>query len=69
MKRIFVSGCYDILHAGHVQFFNQAKLLGDHLTVCFASDRVLWFHKQRRSSIPQEHKQALLQSLEPAITN
>jgi cytidyltransferase-like protein len=57
------SGCYDILHAGHLQFFNQAKALGHHLTVCFASDKVLWTHKQRRSSIPQEHKLALLQSL------
>ena len=63
MKRVFVSGCYDILHAGHVQFFNEAKALGDHLIVCFASDKVLWTHKQRRSSIPQEHKRALLQSL------
>lgn len=63
MKRVFVSGCYDILHAGHVQFFNEAKALGDHLTVCFASDNVLWTHKKRRSSIPQEHKLALLQSL------
>jgi cytidyltransferase-like protein len=63
MKRVFVSGCYDILHAGHVQFFSEAKALGDHLTVCFASDKVLWTHKKRRSSIPQEHKLALLQSL------
>lgn len=64
MKKIFVSGCYDILHAGHVQFFTEAKTLGDHLTVCFASDEVLLAHKNRRSSIPQEHKRALLQSLQ-----
>ncbi len=63
MKKVFVSGCYDILHAGHVQFFNEAKALGDHLTVCFASDEVLWLHKKRRPSLPQEHKLALLQSL------
>ncbi|MGA2507215.1 MAG: adenylyltransferase/cytidyltransferase family protein [Chitinispirillaceae bacterium] len=63
MKKVFVSGCYDILHAGHVQFFNEAKALGDHLTVCFASDDVLWTHKKRRSSMPQEHKQVLIQSL------
>jgi len=63
MKKVFVSGCYDILHAGHVQFFNEAKALGDHLTVCFASDEVLWEHKKRRSSMPQEHKQVLIQSL------
>ena len=63
MIRVFVSGCYDILHAGHVQFFREARALGDHLTVCFASSEVLWLHKQRRSSLPDEHKQALLASL------
>jgi len=63
MKRIFVSGCYDIIHAGHVQFFTEARALGEHLTVCFASTEVLWFHKQRRSSLPDEHKQALIASL------
>ena len=63
MTRIFVSGCYDILHAGHLQFFQEARALGDHLTVCFASADVLWFHKQRRSSLPDDHKQALLEGL------
>ncbi|MDH3718087.1 MAG: hypothetical protein OES79_08190, partial [Planctomycetota bacterium] len=38
--------------------------LGDHLTVCFASAEVLWAHKRRRSSIPDEHKHVLLESLE-----
>jgi cytidyltransferase-like protein len=51
MKKIFVSGCYDILHGGHIQFFKEARVLGDHLTVCFASDEVLWEHKKRRTSI------------------
>jgi cytidyltransferase-like protein len=60
MIRVFVSGCYDILHAGHVQFFREARALGDHLTVCFASNDVLWIHKQRRSSLPDEHKRALI---------
>jgi len=63
MKKIFVSGCYDILHAGHLQFFSEARALGDHLTVSFASDAVLDHHKQRRGSIPQDHKEALLRSL------
>ncbi len=65
MIRVFVSGCYDIIHAGHVQFFTEARALGDHLTVCFASADVLWLHKQRRSSLPDEHKQGLLAALRP----
>ena len=65
MIRVFVSGCYDIIHAGHLQFFREARALGDHLTVCFASTDVLWLHKRRNSSLPDEHKLALLMSLRP----
>lgn len=63
MRHIFVSGCYDIIHAGHVQFFREAKVLGDFLTVSFASSEVLWLHKQRRSSLPDEHKKGILEAL------
>jgi cytidyltransferase-like protein len=63
MSHIFVSGCYDILHAGHIQFFREARALGDQLTVCFASADVLWKHKRRRSSLPDEHKAAIIASL------
>jgi bifunctional ADP-heptose synthase (sugar kinase/adenylyltransferase) len=31
--KVFVSGCYDVLHGGHVEFFSQARALGTHLTV------------------------------------
>ena len=64
MTRVFVSGCYDILHAGHIQFFREARALGGHLTVSFASADVLWLHKHRRSSLPDDHKRALLASLD-----
>ena len=52
MKKVFVSGCYDIVHAGHIQFFEEARALGDYLIVSFASEPVLWHHKQRKPSIP-----------------
>ncbi|HBO87894.1 MAG TPA: cytidyltransferase, partial [Verrucomicrobia bacterium] len=64
MTHVFVSGCYDVLHAGHLQFFKEAKALGTHLTVNFASANVLLNHKQRVSSLPDEHKQALLEAME-----
>ena len=63
MKKVFVSGCYDILHAGHLQFFEEARSLGDYLIVSFASAEVLWHHKRRKPSIPDDHKRALLQGL------
>ncbi len=63
MPSVFVSGCYDILHAGHLQFFEEAKALGDQLIVSFASAEVLWHHKRRKPSIPDEHKLELLRNL------
>jgi cytidyltransferase-like protein len=65
MKKVFVSGCFDIIHAGHVEFFKQAKSLGDYLIVSFASDEVLLKYKGRVSAIPQKHKQFVLENLKP----
>ena len=62
MKKVFVSGCFDILHGGHIEFFNQAKALGDHLTVCFANDEVLLRHKGKKPSLPIGHKKRLIES-------
>lgn len=64
MTRVFVSGCYDILHAGHLQFFQEARALGSHLTVSFASTEVLWAHKRRKSSLPDNHKAALIKAFD-----
>jgi len=63
MKKIFVSGCYDILHGGHIEFFTQAKALGDYLIVCFAGDASLELHKHKKTSIPEAHKKRVLESL------
>lgn len=60
MKKVFVSGCYDIIHAGHVRFFRDARKLGDHLTVCYASDKVLMLAKNRKPSIPEDNKSVII---------
>ncbi len=28
-KKVFVSGCYDMLHSGHMTFFEEATAYGD----------------------------------------
>jgi len=63
VKKVFVSGCFDILHGGHIEFFNQAKSLGDYLIVSFAGDKSLELHKHKKSSIPEQHKKKVLESL------
>ena len=38
MKKVIVFGTFDILHKGHLNFFEQAKKLGDFLVVVVARD-------------------------------
>ena len=38
VKRIMAVGVFDLLHAGHLHYLEQAKALGDHLTVVVAHD-------------------------------
>ncbi len=39
-KKVFVSGCYDLLHSGHVAFFKEASSYGD-LHVGIGSDKTV----------------------------
>jgi len=34
-KKVFVSGCYDMLHSGHVAFFKAASQYGDLYAVSY----------------------------------
>ena len=38
MKKVICFGTFDILHLGHINFFKQAKVLGDELIVVIARD-------------------------------
>jgi len=37
-KIVFTNGCFDIIHAGHISYLNEAKALGDILIVGLNSD-------------------------------
>lgn len=47
-KKVFVSGCYDMLHSGHVAFFEEAASYGD-LYVGLGSDRTISQLKGRKT--------------------
>jgi rfaE bifunctional protein nucleotidyltransferase chain/domain len=37
-RLVFTNGCFDLLHAGHVRYLQQARALGDALVVAINSD-------------------------------
>ncbi len=47
VTKVFISGCFDMLHAGHVEFFQRAAALGDQLYVALGSDRTVYDLKDR----------------------
>jgi cytidyltransferase-like protein len=63
MKKIFVSGCYEILHAGHLYFFEQARSLGDHLTACVATDETVRRYKGHAPAVHECYRRDIIRAL------
>ena len=61
-KKVFVSGCYDLLHSGHVEFFRQASQFGD-LYVGIGSDATYLEYKHRQPMFPQEERLFMVKSI------
>lgn len=47
MIRVLFFGTFDPLHAGHKRAFQDARALGDHLTVVVTRDTAIYEQKQR----------------------
>jgi cytidyltransferase-like protein len=62
MKKVFVSGCYDLLHSGHVAFFKEASQLGE-LYVGIGSDATIHDLKGRDTVNSQEERLYMVKSV------
>lgn len=62
MKKVFVSGCYDMLHSGHVAFFEEAAKLGD-LYVGIGSDKTINELKARKTINNDQERLYMVKSL------
>jgi len=59
-KKVFVSGCYDLLHSGHVEFFQRAAAYGDELYVALGSDRTVFDLKGRPPVNTEEERRFMV---------
>ena len=61
-KKEFVSGCYDLLHSGHVEFFRQAAEYGD-LYVGIGSDKTILNYKNHKTVYSEQERLFMVKSI------
>ena len=61
-KKVFVSGCFDILHSGHIAFLKEAAQFGD-VYVGLGSDKTISDLKGRRTINSEEERLFMLEAL------
>ena len=65
MKIVFVNGCFDVLHPGHIALFQYAKSIGDYLIVAIDSDEKVALDKGfDRPIFKMEDRRFMLESIE-----
>src|SRR6056300_439123 len=63
MKIVLVTGGFDPLHSGHIEYFKAAKKLGDKLVVGLNSDE--WLERKKgRSFMPWNERLSIVNNLE-----
>jgi cytidyltransferase-like protein len=61
-KKVFVSGCFDLLHSGHIAFFEQAANYGD-IYVAIGSDKTIFELKGREPVNNEDERLYMVKSL------
>jgi len=61
-KKVFVSGCYDLLHSGHVEFFRQAAEYGD-LYVGIGSDATIQEYKHHKTVYSEQERLFMVKAI------
>ncbi len=62
-KKVLVSGCFDLMHSGHVAFLKEAAKLGE-VYVCIGNDENVYQLKGRHTVNPQNERKYILDALE-----
>ena len=63
MRKVLVSGAFNVLHSGHIRFFEDARALGDYLIVTFPPADLLWRLYGKKSVLGDDDKVDVLRSL------
>jgi cytidyltransferase-like protein len=61
-KKVFVTGCFDILHSGHIAFLKEASQFGD-LYVGLGSDKTVFDLKGRKTINSEDERLYMIEAL------
>lgn len=64
MKKVMVFGAFDGLHPGHLDFFLQAKKLGDFLIVSVGTDKNVEKIKGKKALFNQDERRELVSHID-----
>ena len=62
MPKVFVSGCFDVLHSGHIAFLEEAASYGD-VYVSIGSDATVMALKNRKTMYTEDERKYMLESI------
>ncbi len=62
MPKVFVSGCFDVLHSGHIAFLEEAASYGD-VYVSLGSDETVRMLKNRETMYNENERKYMLESI------
>lgn len=62
MAKVFVSGCFDVLHSGHIAFLEEAASYGD-VYVSIGSDATVMALKNRKAMYTEDERKYMLEAI------
>lgn len=62
MPKVFVSGCFDVLHSGHIAFLEEAATYGD-VYVSIGSDETVRLLKNRNTMYSEQERKYMLEAI------
>lgn len=61
MKRVMAQGTFDVLHPGHLHYFERSRALGDELVVVLSRDSR---HGDRKTFFDEKERKKMVEALE-----
>ena len=62
-KIVYIAGCFDLIHNGHINIIKKAKQLGDYLVVGVNSNDFIYSYKKKFPVIDEKDRLTMVRAL------